>query len=620
MPALARELGQASEPPLPFAKLSGHGDSRRSWCRQTALGVLRAQCGDVHGVWDLIRKRFAKQPLSVERGYGPGFFSFNVTGGRCEACKGEGADTVEMQFLADVHLSCPECGGRRFVGPVLDVKLCGLDVAAMLELSVEQASELLAEFRDIKKALSALLEVGGGYLRLGQPLSTLSGGEAQRLKLAQALGDADARTLLVLDEPTAGLHASDVPALLACLDRIVDAGGTVLVVEHDMRVAAHADHVIDIGRARRSTVVGRGAGPPERGGEREGSATAPFPAEELAPVASKPASKAERTAADRGSGQQRRSHAGRCERAQPQARRPRHPRDKLVVVTGPSGSGKSTLAFDVVFAEAQRRYLETLSPYVRQYLAQLPKPAVDRVDGMPPGVSLEQQQTVGARSSTVATLTEVAHHVRLVYARAGLLHCADCAVPIAPRTSEALLSDIAKHFGKQEIELLAPVIHGKKGSHRDVLTRLRSQGFTHAQIDGERVALRAGHTLERFKEHEVAVVVGTARANATEARELLQRALVLGRGAVWAQLVKGDKPAPLLLSTQRACPRCGRGYPEADPRFFSFNTRQGGCPTCEGRGVIEHKRVAYRRLRDPRNVSRLSSAARSAHARGDRIQ
>jgi excinuclease ABC subunit A len=267
------------------------------------------------------------------------------------------------------------------------------------------------------------------------------------------------------------------------------------------------------------------------------------------------------------------------------------PRDRLVVVTGPSGSGKSTLAFDVVFAEAQRRYLETLSPYVRQYLAQLPRPDVDRVDGMPPGVSLEQQQTVGARSSTVATLTEVAHYVRLVYARAGLLHCADCAVPIAPRAFESLLGDIGKRYGKREVELLAPLMRGKKGSHRELLARMRAQGITHAQIDGKRVELKAGLTLERFKEHDVEVIVGSARAQSAEIRALLTRALELGRGAAWVQegRAHGGADAPLLLSTQRACPRCGRGYSEMDPRFFSYNTKQGACATCEGRGTIEHK-------------------------------
>jgi excinuclease ABC subunit A len=591
VPAIARELGQSAEAPLPFESLRGHDVlAQVIVADQTALGrTSRGNAATYTGVWDLIRKRLAKEPIAVERGYGPGMFSFNVAGGRCEACKGEGADTVEMQFLADVHLSCPECGGRRFVGPVLDVKLCGLDVAALLELTVDEASDKLAGFKEIKKALASLRDVGGGYLRLGQPLSTLSGGEAQRLKLAEALGDADARTLLVLDEPTAGLHASDVPALLSCLDRIVEAGGTVLVVEHDMRVAAHADHVIDIGPGAGEaggSVVAQGT--PREVAAATASATAPFLRAELEPASTAYVAAPKRSA-NKSKGRPLITLRGASEHNL------KHvdldiPRDKLVVVTGPSGSGKSTLAFDVVFAEAQRRYLETLSPYVRQFLAQLPKPAVDRVDGMPPGVSLEQQQTVGARSSTVATLTEVAHHVRLVYARAGLLRCADCSVPIAPRTSEALLGDIAKHFGKHEIELLAPVIQGKKGSHRDVLTRLRSQGFTHAQIDGERVALRAGHTLERFKEHDVAAIVGAVRANAGEARELLARALELGKGAVWAQRANGDKPAPLLLSTQRACPRCGRGYPEADPRFFSFNTKQGGCATCEGRGVIEHKR------------------------------
>jgi excinuclease ABC subunit A len=626
VPAVQRALELEAPEPLPFSRLEGHrAVARVVIADQTPLGrTSRGNAATYTGVWDLVRKRLAKQPLAVERGYGPGTFSFNVAGGRCEACKGEGADTVEMQFLADVQLSCPECGGRRFVGPVLDVQLCERNVAELLELTVEEAHARLSGFREIAAALAPLIDVGAGYLRLGQPLSTLSGGEAQRLKLAQAIAVGGADTLLVLDEPTAGLHGSDVPALLRCLDRAVEAGGTVLVIEHDMRVAAHADHVIDVGPGA-GEHGGRivASGTPEEVAASHTSSTAPYLRAALEPArvptgalvrAIKPRPQDGFVVAVRGASEHNLKHIDVD-----------IPRDKLVVVTGPSGSGKSTLAFDVVFSEAQRRYLETLSPYVRQYLAQLPRAAVDRVDGMPPGVSLEQQQTVGARSSTVATLTEVAHYIRLVYARAGLLCCADCAVPIAPRSAEALASDIAARFGKKTIELLAPIVRGKKGSHRELLARMRTQGFTHARIDGERVALRAGHTLERFKEHEVAVIVGGSRANAPEARTLLIRAIELGQGAAWVQLEGGE---PLLLSTQRACPRCGRGYPEPDPRFFSFNTKQGQCATCEGRGVIEHKAKGRKKTRLAGEVSvcttcngqRLSGLALHTTLDGERIQ
>ncbi|NNE17199.1 MAG: ATP-binding cassette domain-containing protein, partial [Myxococcales bacterium] len=169
-------------------------------------------------IWDIFRARFAQQPLSKERGYKPGFFSFNVTGGRCEACRGDGAETVEMQFLADVVFSCPECQGRRFVGPVLDVRYMGRDIAGVLELTAREAAEHFADDALISRALRPMLDVGLGYLRLGQPLNTLSGGEAQRLKLAEALLRASPGSLLVFDEPTAGLHANDVKPLMKVLD------------------------------------------------------------------------------------------------------------------------------------------------------------------------------------------------------------------------------------------------------------------------------------------------------------------------------------------------------------------------------------------------------------------
>jgi excinuclease ABC subunit A len=249
VPALLHSLGQSGGASLPYAKLLGVQGLRQAVVvDQTPLGrTSRGNVATYLGAWDAFRKRLAATPLARERGYKPGAFSFNVAGGRCEACKGEGAETVEMQFLADVRFSCPECGGRRFVGPILDVQLLGANAADLLELSASEAAQRFAGLADVDRALAPLLAVGAGYLRLGQPLNSLSGGEAQRLKLAAALAEVRKDSLVVLDEPTAGLHASDVAPLLACLDALVDGGSSVLVIEHDMRLAAHADHVVDLG-------------------------------------------------------------------------------------------------------------------------------------------------------------------------------------------------------------------------------------------------------------------------------------------------------------------------------------------------------------------------------------
>jgi excinuclease ABC subunit A len=584
LPALQKTPSSGERAALPYDALRGaDAVAQTLLVDQSPLGrTSRGNPATYLGVWDALRKRFAATDVARERGYSPGTFSFNVAGGRCETCKGEGAETVEMQFLADVHFSCPECGGKRFVGPVLDVRVLGKNVADVLEMTVDEAHAHFAALADVARALAPLREVGAGYLRLGQPLSTLSGGEAQRLKLAETLGAVRPGTLLVLDEPTAGLHGSDVAPLLACLDRLVEAGNTVLVIEHDMRVAAHADHVIDLGPGAGrdgGTIVA--AGTPAEVAASAASSTAPYlraALEARAPSASGRTRATPSARADASAVYVRNAHEHNLKHVDVDI-----PRDRLVVVTGPSGSGKSTLTFDVVFAESQRRYLETLSPYVRQYLKQLPRPQVDAVDGVPPGVSLEQRHTGGAKNSTVATVTEVAHYLRLLYARVGLLHCPTCAVPIAPRPLESLWQDVGRRFGKKSVSVLAPVVRAQKGAHRELLARAHAAGTRRARIDGALRDLAPGLSLDRYREHTVELVLGDAPAKSDALRELLARALDQGQGS--AAVLHGG--GELLLSSERACPRCGTGFPELDPRFFSFNTKQGACAACEGSGFVE---------------------------------
>jgi excinuclease ABC subunit A len=207
----------------------------------------RSNPATVSGAFEGIRRRFADTREAKALGVTPGWFSFNVAGGRCEACEGAGEVVVDMQFLDDVRMPCEQCDGLRYRREVLDVKLRGLSIVDVLGLGVEQAIELFADDRRIADRLAPLAKVGLGYLTLGQPLSTLSGGEAQRLRIAQALHEGEPGTLYVLDEPTTGLHAADIEVLLGCLDELIAAGASVIVVEHNLDVIRRADHVIDLG-------------------------------------------------------------------------------------------------------------------------------------------------------------------------------------------------------------------------------------------------------------------------------------------------------------------------------------------------------------------------------------
>jgi excinuclease ABC subunit A len=216
---------------------------------QSPIGrTPRSNAATYTGVFDHIRKLFAKTPDARRRGYQPGRFSFNVRGGRCEACAGEGTIKIEMHFLPDVYVPCEVCKGKRYNRETLEVRYKGKNIAEVLEMSVGEAADFFSAIPPIARHLNTLRDVGLGYIKMGQPAPTLSGGEAQRVKLATELSKrSTGRTLYILDEPTTGLHFDDVSKLLGVLHRLVDGGNTVVVIEHNLDVIKTADHIIDLG-------------------------------------------------------------------------------------------------------------------------------------------------------------------------------------------------------------------------------------------------------------------------------------------------------------------------------------------------------------------------------------
>jgi excinuclease ABC subunit A len=249
-PALARAIYGSREPPGAYKALSGieHLDKCIEIDQKPIGRTPRSNPATYTKVFDSIREVFARTPEARAYGYEPGRFSFNVKGGRCEACEGDGLKVVEMHFLADVYVPCEVCHGKRFNDATLRVTFKGKNVAEVLDMSVREAMEHFSVHKEIIRILKTLDDVGLGYIKLGQPSPTLSGGEAQRIKLSRELARTDTgRTLYVLDEPTTGLHFEDIRRLLAVLNRLADQGNTVLVIEHNLDVIKCADHIIDIG-------------------------------------------------------------------------------------------------------------------------------------------------------------------------------------------------------------------------------------------------------------------------------------------------------------------------------------------------------------------------------------
>ena len=285
-PALARVLHGAGRTPLPYGEILGiENIDKVIEVDQAPIGrTPRSNPATYTGVFSDIRNLFAMTPDAKIRGFGPGRFSFNTQGGRCEGCEGAGVKTIEMNFLPDVYVMCPDCSGKRYNRETLEVKYKGRSINDVLEMTINDSVEFFRGIPSIYHKIKTLQEVGLGYVRLGQPSTTLSGGESQRVKLATELSRRDTgRTLYILDEPTTGLHFDDVRVLLEVLDRLVERGNTIIVIEHNMEVIKMADYIVDLGREG-----GRGggeimfAGTPEQLVKLKDNYTGKFLAPELA--------------------------------------------------------------------------------------------------------------------------------------------------------------------------------------------------------------------------------------------------------------------------------------------------------------------------------------------------
>ena len=250
VPALSRILYRSKQVPLPYGSLLGDDNiDKLAVVDQSPIGrTPRSNPATYTGIFTEIRSIFVNLPESKSRGYSPGRFSFNVSGGRCEACKGNGYRTISMNLLPDVMVPCEVCHGKRYSRETLEVRFKGKSISDILEMTINQAAEFFQNIPKIKKKLDIMKKVGLGYIKLGQPSTTLSGGEAQRVKLSEELSKRDTgNSLFVLDEPTTGLHFEDIRLLLSIINELVDRGNTVIVIEHDMDVIKSADYIIEMG-------------------------------------------------------------------------------------------------------------------------------------------------------------------------------------------------------------------------------------------------------------------------------------------------------------------------------------------------------------------------------------
>jgi excinuclease ABC subunit A len=680
-PALVRYFGKATETPGLHDRLLGADHlSDVVFVDQSPIGkTARSNPVSYVGGWDAIREIFAAAPLAKQRGYTGSKFSFNSGDGRCPTCGGSGFEHVEMQFLSDVYLRCPDCDGKRYRPEILEVTIerqpigavrpRAMNVADVLDLTVNEAASLFANDRDVIRALQPIVDVGLEYVKLGQPVPTLSGGESQRLKLAGFLAQA-ARSatssrqntamrgvMFMFDEPTTGLHFDDIAKLMRALRKLLEGGNSIIIIEHNLDVIRAADWLIDLG--------------PE-GGDAGGLLVAQGPPEEVklhpsshtakalreydstlgvasyvseresnwgqTPIqddtysgAPKQRSKLDPDPTSANSGVPGATHIQivNAREHNLKSMSVNIPHNKFSVVTGVSGSGKSTLAFDILFNEGQRRYLESLNAYARSIVQPAGRPEVDAVYGIPPTVAIEQRLSRGGRKSTVGTTTEVWHFLRLLYVKLGVQHCVNDGAEVRPQTPDSIAAQLMRRYRGQHIGLLAPLVVNRKGVYTELADWARPRGYTHLRVDGNFLPTTGFPRIDRFKEHSIELPVcdlDITPANEELLRDKLAEALEHGKGVlhVLAPLdgLKGAMLAGLgahrhigkveVFSTRRACPVCSTSYAELDPRLFSYNSKHGWCPDCVGTGVRltrDQRKVLDDTIRDDDNKGREQTFA-----------
>jgi excinuclease ABC subunit A len=591
-PALQRSFGKPVESNGHFTRMTGqealHGVVLVD---QSPIGrTTRSNPASFVGAFDPIRALFAKLPEAVERKYTAGTFSFNSGNGRCPECGGNGFEHVEMQLLADVYLRCAACDGKRFRDEILELRIDGAngaraDIAAVLAMTVTEALVFFAKAPEVLKRLQPLADVGLSYVRLGQPVPTLSGGEAQRLKLAGHLADTDStdRQLLIFDEPTTGLHFEDIAQLMRAFGKLTARGHSLLIIEHNLDVIGAADWLIEMGPEGGDAggrIIAEGTPAVFRAAKtgHTGAALATYlltadAVRDQGAATKRVAKTPPRTIEVRG------AHEHNLKNINVSI-----PHGAMTVVTGVSGSGKSTLAFDIIFGEGQRRYLESLNAYARQFVQPAARADADSVTGIPPTIAIEQRTSRGGRKSTVATLTEVYPFLRLLFVKLGVQHCPDCDLPIEPLSPDAIAARILKQHRQRTVNLYAPLVSSRKGLYNELARWAQKKGYAELRVDGKLVPTARWPKLARHRTHDIELPLGElaiSAQNEPRLRELIATGLDAGKGVLL--LEAGGKTQS--FSSRRACPGCGTGFAELDPRLFSYNSSKGWCESCFGTGL-----------------------------------
>lgn len=534
-------------------------------------------------LFDDIRSLFAKLPSSLAEGFAKSRFSFNLSDGNCSQCKGMGYVIINMDFLEDQREVCPLCNGKRFDPETLKITYHGKNIFDILQMSIGEAREFFAPIPTIRRKLELLEKVGLGYILLGQSSATLSGGEAQRMKLAKELvRPATGKTLYILDEPTTGLHISDIAKVVQIIQELVDKKNSAVVIEHHLDFINAADHVIDLGPdggdaggqvvfagkpkslSRQPTFTGRAL--------KKLRATTYKPPPKFIP---NPPSHIEVIGASQNNLQGISTQI---------------PIGKITACTGLSGSGKSSFAFDTLYSEGQRRYTSTLSSYLRQLVGQMPPAKVERISGLSPTIAVEQKNQAGTPRSTLGTMTEIYDYLRLIFCTVGEAYCPETGEKLVSISKEYVQKQILSLPSKTRVIVLSPI--SPTSSFPKTLQRLERDGFTRLRVNGVYFEVTDTIPWDTKQKNQLDLVIDRfIIKEGIEARVMAAIELALSRSPGKLLIALPDRD--LFFNLSFAAPTTGKSYPSLTPHLFSFNNRQGMCPVCQGLGFTWGAHVEY---------------------------
>ena len=529
-------------------------------------------------LFDEIRDLFSQLPDSQMRGLNAGHFSFNVKEGSCLYCEGLGSVKIDMDFMEDAWVDCPQCKGKKFDAEVLAIQFKGKNIADVLDMDVESALSFFETIPSIRRKLEVLSQVGLNYLKIGQPSTTLSGGEAQRIKLAKELSrPGSGKTLYIFDEPTTGLHFHDIGKLISILQQLVDKGNTVLVIEHNLDLIKTADWIIDLGPGagiHGGRIVAEGT--PEMIQKLDTLTAKALRGISLKPLTSR--TQKNRTK-ETGAIVVHNASQNNLKSVSLSV-----PHNQITVFTGPSGSGKSSLAFETLYAEGQRRYTETLPAYARALVKQLPKPKVDKIEGLRPSIALEQKTGGLNPRSTVGTITEIYDLLRVLYAHLGIAYCPETGEEIRHISKEFVVDKIFSFNAGEKIQILSPLNLSKGETFEALLERLAKLGYLRIRLNKITYEIDEKIPFQKHLKNELYLVIDRLlidKKNQKRVFEAVEKATQFSDGIVIVAREDKDHYFNLAFAVEST----GKSYPPITPQTFSFNHDAGMCLECQGLGM-----------------------------------